>query len=480
MQQGSADRRRVVWIVDDSPFESQVAREALSSEYEVHGFSDGSAALERLAAGSPPDVLVLDWVMPGLSGIEICQFLRSRPATAELPVLLLTVQQNTDEIVQGLGAGANDYLGKPYAAPELRARVGALVRSRAQREQIDRAQRVLRRVLAQLPDAVVTIDAERRILFVNSEAERILGSRAEALIDRALPDVLPALQLGSRAQAGSTRQASLPDVRCGDYVLAPRVSIPPSDDEGNTTFTLRDVTEVRRQEARRVDFYSMVAHDLRSPLSAILMRTQMLQQGHRGPVTPEVKAELERMHAGVRDLVRLITDFLDLSQIETGNFRIDRKPVDVRSVIAAAVEEYQPLADARNLRLTQETNGPAVVEGDARRLMQVVANLLSNAIKYTQKGGQVLVRIAEDPHTVEIDVADDGPGISQEALPRLFRKYERIEDSSAARAEGTGLGLVIVKEIVEAHGGTVGARSTPGSGSTFWLRLPRANASLAT
>jgi signal transduction histidine kinase len=414
--------------------------------------------------------------MPGLTGIEICQFLRSRPATAELPILLLTVQQNTAEIVEGLGAGANDYLGKPYAAPELRARVGALVRSKLLREQVDHAQRVLRRVLAQLPDAVVTIDAQQRILFVNAEAERIFGASAEELAGRALPDLIPGLQFGSLAQVASTRQASLPDVPFGDLTLAPRVSIPPSDDEGNTTVTLRDVTEIRRQEARRVDFYSMVAHDLRSPLSALLMRTQMLQQGHRGPVTAQMQAELERMHAAVRELVRMITDFLDVTQIETGTFRIERQPVDVRSVIAAAIEEYRPLADARDLRLTQETGGPAFVEGDARRLMQVVTNLISNAIKFTPKGGRVGVRIAADGGAVEIHVADDGPGISEEALPRLFHKYERIEDSVAAKVEGTGLGLVIVKEIVEAHGGTVGVRSAPGSGSTFWLRLPRAQA----
>src|SRR4029077_12307280 len=120
MQHGIAGPRRVIWVVDDSPLESAVAREALSSDYEVRNFSDGSAALERLAAGPPPDVLVLDWVMPGVTGIEICQFWRSRPAPAELPIFLLTVQQNTAEIVEGLGAGANDYLGKPYAAPELR------------------------------------------------------------------------------------------------------------------------------------------------------------------------------------------------------------------------------------------------------------------------------------------------------------------------------------------------------------------------
>ena len=476
MQQAGAGRRPVVWVVDDSPFESSVAREALSSEYEIQDFRDGSAALERLAAGPPPDVLVLDWVMPGLTGIEICQFLRSRPATAELPILLLTVQQNTAEIVEGLGAGANDYLGKPYAAPELRARVGALVRSRMLREQVDRAQRVLRRVLAQLPDAVVTIDAQQTILFVNAEGERILGASAEALAGRPLAQVIPGLQLGSLAHVGSSRQATLPDVQFGAFILAPRVSIPPADDEGNTTVTLRDVTDVRRQESRRVDFYSMVAHDLRSPLSALLVRTQMIQQGHRGPVTAEMQTELERMNAGVRELVRMITDFLDVAQIETGTFRIERQPVDLRSVIAEAIEEYRPLADARSLRLTQEAGGPAFVEGDFRRLMQVVTNLLSNAIKFTPKGGRVGIRLAANQGTVEMDVADDGPGISEDALPRLFQKYERIANPLAGKVEGTGLGLVIVKEIVEAHGGTVGVRSAPGCGSTFWLRLPQAQA----
>src|SRR3954468_13911704 len=101
----------------------------------------------------------------------------------------------------------------------------------------------------------------------------------------------------------------------------------------------------------------------------------------------------------------------DVAQIETGTFRIERQPVDVRLVIAAAIEEYRPLADARNLRLTQETAGSAFVEGAARRLKQVVTNLLSNAIKFTPKGGQVGIRIAPNAGTVEIQVADDGPGI---------------------------------------------------------------------
>lgn len=475
MPSGTPTSGRVVWIVDDSPMELGRAREALAGEYQLQSFSDGSAALEHLAQGPLPDVLVLDWVMPNLSGPEVCQFLRSRPATAELPVLLLTVQQDTAQIVEGLGAGANDYLGKPYAAPELRARVGALMRSRLLREETERAQALLRRVLAQLPDAVVTVDTDQRVVFVNTEGERILGAPAERLIGRKLRELVPDLSLDGPVQSMAGRRAILPDVRLGELSLAPTVSIPPADDAGNTTLILRDVTDARRKEARRVDFYSMVAHDLRSPLSALQMRLQLLRQGHRGPLPESANSELDRMHGGVRELVGMISDFLDVSQIEAGRFRIERQPVEMNAVIGSAIEEYRPLSDARGLRLIQQQGPEAVVEGDPRRLMQVVSNLLSNAIKFTAIGGTVHLQATLEGGAVEVQVRDDGAGIAASALPRLFHKYERVEGPHNRRVEGTGLGLAIVKEIVEAHGGIVGVRSEPGSGSTFWLRLPAAS-----
>ena len=474
--QPQAVRKPAIWIVDDSPTESNVAREALAQDYDVHVFQDGTAALEKLSAGPLPDLLVLDWVMPGLTGIEICQFLRSQPATAELPVLLLTVQQNTDQVVEGLGAGANDYLGKPYAAPELRARVGALIRSRTLRERADQAERVLRRVLTQLPDAVITIDGGQRVVFVNDEAVRLLGAGRQALVGRVLREAIPDIDLSSAAPGESGTRASLPDVRIRDLVLAPRVSIPPQDDEGNTTITLRDVTDARRKESRRLDFYSMVAHDLRSPLHAMQMRLQMIQQGIRGAVSPEIRGETDRMLSGVREMVSMINDFLDMAQIETGHFHIEQEPVDLRSVVGEAVEDCRLLSDARGLRIAEEKGPPEVVRGDARRLRQVVANLLSNAIKFTPRGGRVEVTTRSDRGVAEIAVRDTGPGIPEAAQKRLFRKYERVEGSVAGKVEGTGLGLVIVKEIVEAHGGAVGVRSTPGEGSTFWISLPRADA----
>src|SRR5690242_1899493 len=164
------DGQRSVWIVDDSPLEAEMARRALAADYRVEVLADGSAALEHFAANPAPDILVLDWIMPGLSGIEVCQFLRGRPETEELPILLLTANRQTERIVEGLQAGANDYRAKPYEGAELRARVGALIRSRSLRERAERAESLLRKVLSQLPDAVVTADAAGTVVFVNAQA----------------------------------------------------------------------------------------------------------------------------------------------------------------------------------------------------------------------------------------------------------------------------------------------------------------------
>jgi len=470
-----SNQRRVAWVVDDSPLESEMARRALASDYQVRVFHDGSAALEQLAAVRPPDVLVLDWVMPGLSGIEICEFVRARPETAELAVLLLTTNQQTEQIVEGLRAGANDYLSKPYAAPELRARVDALVRSKRLRERAEHAEGLLLKVLSQLPDAVVTLNSKGCIVFVNARAEEVFGEMRETLLGRRLAEMVPGLVL-DRVVVTTPRQAILPDVTVRGRVYIPCVSIPPSDDEGNTTITLRDVTETRVKEKRQVDFYSMVAHDLRSPLNALHMRAQMLLQGLRGVLSAEVRQEIEKMSARGRELVQMVNDFLAIAQMETAQFQIEHVEVDLAQICARIYDEYRPLAASRGLPLSMNAGqGKAQVMGDARRLSQVVENLVANALKFTPDGGKVAIRVGGEGGAVEVSVEDSGRGIAPDAQQRLFTKYERIV-GSAAKVEGTGLGLVIVKEIVEAHGGKVGVRSQVGAGSTFWFRLPAASA----
>src|SRR5580700_6896142 len=176
----------IVWIVDDSPLEAELVRRSLATVYCVEVFTDGASVLEQIASSTPPDAIILDWQMPGISGLEICGFLRSRPATIAIPVLILTVHRETADLVRCLAAGADDFLSKPYYPAELSARVAALVRTKQMHSRLETAERAVRALLMQLPEAVLSVNAGGRITFLNLEAQRMLSAPAEALVGRPL------------------------------------------------------------------------------------------------------------------------------------------------------------------------------------------------------------------------------------------------------------------------------------------------------
>jgi len=464
--------RPVVWVVDDSKVDAERAERTLSETHTVQTFTDGSAVLEAFGASAPPDVLVLDWVMPGVSGIEVVEFLRSEKGRMpEVPVLLLTAQNQPEQIARGLSAGANDYLAKPYAPEELRARVSSLLRSARLLNRAVAAEKNVAQLLRSLPDALVVVDSSGHITFLNDEACRLFGQSADLLMGQELMALLPELSYRNITVGAGEGLLPLPDVKLGEKIYSPTVRLLPSDTAANTTIAFRDVTERRRNEERRLDFYSIIAHDLRSPLSAMLLRTEMLLRGQRGPLSPEVTADLRRFGGSIRSMVGMINDFLDLARLEGAGHKIDRSEVELASVISSTVEELRPLAQAARLKLEwAPPQSDTRVAGDRSRLNQVLSNLIGNAIKFTPPDGTLSIgtQIFED--VIETRVTDSGPGIAPEAVPTLFDRFTRVE---GVQTVGTGLGLMIVREIVEAHGGKVGVHTSPGKGSTFWFRLPR-------
>jgi signal transduction histidine kinase len=470
---------RTVWIADDSRLDAERARDILAPHYAIELFSDGSQVLERISEGATPDVLVLDWVMPGIGGLEVTRFIRSQPGGAStIAILLLTAMRASDQIAEGMAAGANDYLSKPYPDDELRARVATLITSKRILESVAEADDRVRRLLVHAPDALVFVDAHGKISYANAEGERVLGLPAVALAGRPLAEVAPALQLALVAR-GKDPLTLLADVEINGEVFAPTVRFLPSDFAATTSIALRNVTERRRLESRRLDFYSIIAHDLRSPLSAVLLRTELILRGGRGILPAELINDVRRIDVNIRSMVALINDFLDLARLEGGGYRLDTEQVDVGALVAQTVDDIRPLAEESRLRLRLAApparSEPLSLHADRRRLVQVLTNLLSNAIKFTSPGGTITVGAARRGGEIEITVADTGRGIPAHVVPTLFQRYTRAPERHAPTG-GTGLGLMIVREIVEAHGGTVEVSSRVAEGSTFVVRLPVAAA----
>lgn len=466
----SAERRRSIWVVDDSPLEGERTAQALRSDYQISTFRDGSQVLEHLSGHTPPDVLVLEWVMPGITGIDVCRFIRAseRAESKSIAILLLTGHQQVEHIVEGLSAGANDYLPKPYADPELRARVAALIRSRELLERAENAERALHAVLDSVPDVLFVLDDGGRVAYANAAAVQKLDLDTAAP-GRAVSELVPGLSWKNPATEGG-RVRTLADVTLGDELYSPVVqSFSDGDLLGGTTLSLRNVTERRTRDEKRLDYYSIVAHDLRSPLNAVLLRTELMLRGVRGKFDEAGSEELRGIRKNVHTLVDLINDFLDLARLESPMTRVDRQPLDLAGVLGALLDELKPLIDAEGHTLAVSIpTGPAMVLGDGVRLRQVLMNLVTNAVKFTPRGGRLSASVSLHDGGVEVRIADSGPGIDAAQMPSLSQRYFRAKGE---KAPGTGLGLMIVREILEAHDSELHIASVVGEGSTFWFRL---------
>jgi len=222
------------------------------------------------------------------------------------------------------------------------------------------------------------------------------------------------------------------------------------------------------------EFLATVSHELRTPLTTIIAWAQRLRKGD--PSAATLARGLDVIERNAKTQAQLVEDILDVSQVLTGKLHLDSGPVDAIAVISAAVSAVQDAADARGIQITLMLDPAARrLSGDARRLQQVFWNLLSNSIKFTLPGGQVEVRLARAGADVEIRVRDTGEGIVPEALPVIFDHFRQADSTSTRAHGGLGLGLTIVRHLVELHGGTVRAESTgAGQGATFIVRLPAA------
>lgn len=277
-------------------------------------------------------------------------------------------------------------------------------------------------------------------------------------------------------------QSAIAAVRHGADAYVEKQDIGAGSDPAEFFYTLEQAVEhraglVAQKQLQQVkaDFYSMVTHDLRGPTGNIRSSVEMLLDGAAGPLTSDQTELLEIAQWSADKMFSLINNYLDFAKIDAGYLRLDLGEVELRSMVETSAHMTRLQAQAKDQTLTLDLpSDPVPARADAERLQQVLDNLLSNAVKYTPEGGCVAVQLRVQDGRAVFRVSDTGMGIPPEQVPALFTKYHRIPGEATRGIRGTGLGLLIVKEIVEAHGGSVCAESegVPGKGATFTVNIP--------
>jgi PAS domain S-box-containing protein len=350
----------------------------------------------------------------------------------------------------------------------------------------ERGRQTLNAIHASMAEGLIVLDADGQVVFCNGSAEQMLGTGQAQIRGKGLrawllrsPErfELPGHTAEFAALIENSEAGSIEIATAGVSRRDLAISLFPiyvSTDESLTGVLLRDVTEEREHERRRDTFVSIASHELRTPMTTVMGFTELLMNGDPPPARRA--AWLEHIYEDAERVISIVDDLLDVSKIQSGNLSFAVKPVNVRLALDEAAEKMQTASVDHLLTVDAPDDLPHVL-ADKNKLTQVLLNLVSNAIKYSPGGGEVSINATSDRDNsrVVISVADQGIGIAEKDQPRLFNSFQRIERSETVSVRGNGLGLYIVKGIVERLDGTIWLESTEGQGTTFFVGLPTAN-----
>lgn len=516
-------RARVLLADDNADMRDYVAR-LLGAQYDVEAVGDGEAALVA-AFETIPDLVLADIMMPALDGFGLLQALRDDPLTREIPIVLLSARAGEEARIEGMRAGADDYLVKPFSARELLARVDAHVqmgrmrrtaaeRERALRHDAERARAVaetagarLRQIFMRAPAAIATLRGAHHVFdSANPNYLELIGRGEEILglpIIEALPEVveqgfvelLDQVFRTGEPFGANERAVMLNRHGMMDQVFVNFVYQPMFDTDGTVSGIFVHVVDVTKQvlarsrieeqarelndararaeEANKVKatFLATMSHELRTPLNAIIGYTDLLDAEIAGALTGGQKVQLQRIDLASKHLLQMIEEILTFSRIEAGREEVRFDQVDLVELAVETCKLVEPLAAQKALEFKYDGPEQLMARTDAGKMRQILLNLLANAIKFTERGG-VGLRVADEDDQVVFEVRDSGVGIAPDQLDRIFEPFHQARTTGASRAGGTGLGLTVSRELARLLGGDLLVASSLQQGSTFTLRVP--------
>ncbi len=498
---GASARAERVLLADDNADMREYITRLLGERYRVVAVSNGEEALKS-AVSEPPDLILSDVMMPGLDGFALLNELRARPETKTIPVVLLSARAGEESRVEGLGAGADDYLIKPFTARELLARVAAHLSMRRRRMEAELALRESQATLQSFYDSspflmgVVEIEYDGIVaIYCNSAAVKFLGTTEESIPrqtgeELGIPAEIDALWIKHYRQSQSEGQSVIFEYEhprpAGTFWLSASVNFLGDGPSGRPRFSFvaEDITErkgseallrrsnedLRRANADLEQFAYSASHDLQEPLRQIAVYSQMLEKKFGSTLEGKASQYLGYCIEGAHRMEMLLNGLLAYSQVaRTADSR--PKSVDVGEVLDSVM---------KNLSTTiQETGAEIsisvlpVVRGEPVPLVLLFQNLVSNALKYRGKQKpRVKITASRAASHWLFAVEDNGIGIPKEFQAQIFGIFKRLH--SRAEYSGAGIGLAICQKIVERNGGRIWVESEPGSGATFFFTLPHA------
>jgi signal transduction histidine kinase len=423
------DGKVSILLVDDQP------SRLLTYESVLNGFGwnlvsarSGLEALDKLMRQEFA-VVLLDVSMPDMDGFEAARLIHEHPRFEKTPIIFVTgVHVSELDALTGYKVGAVDYVSIPVVPDILRSKVAVLVELYLKRRELRELNRNLAQANAQLAAANTTLQAEK--------------TRELETLNRVLQRANTELE-----QANRTLQNEIAERTRVEQAL-------------------------KAADRHKDEFLAMLAHELRNPLAPILNAVQLIR---KKPLSdPQLLWSRDLIERQLGHLTRLVDDLLDVSRITRGKINLSRETVEVTDLVARAVETVQPLIVERGHRLILDVASESIrVFGDPLRLTQAVGNVLSNAAKYTENGGQIRLTARQVDGIVEIRVQDTGIGIPSDLQPMIFDMFTQLNNQTGRAQSGLGIGLALVRKLLEMHGGSVTAFSEGnGQGSEFLITLP--------
>jgi signal transduction histidine kinase/PleD family two-component response regulator len=490
------DHKIKILLVEDNPGDARLILETLkeskTDEFVLTQAETLGEGLRHLHKESF-DILLLDLGLPDSSGIET--LLKVQAETSEVPIVVMTGLSDESIALKALQMGAQDYLVKGRVEGNLvtRAVRYAIERKKSERALLESEQKS-RTLVENITDGIIMIDRDSNISVMNPAAQEMLNTKGSVsdLDTKTLQDILGIdfIQLQDSLSQGKESNVKK-EIGIGDLTYKELVSPIKGESKhlNGLVISLQDITQEKRLDNLKSEFISVVSHELRTPLCCIKNAMDLLLCHKAGETNEQQDKFLSMASRNVDRLARIINDFLDLSRMEAGKLRLRFEKVDLSEIVEGTFSTFALSAQKKSIKLEKNISPDIpIILGDHDKLSQVLTNLVSNAVKFTPEGGKIkihatlidktkyplppIIFLAHDDF-IKVEVEDTGPGIPDAELESIFDKFYQVERSLTRNMSGTGLGLPICKNLVEAHMGKIWVESEPGKGSKFIFVLPR-------